>query len=70
MKECVHRIAIGDFESCNNSAGGKNTVICEFPKWEGQKCPFDMLESGEISLADFYILWLEAISIEISESTK
>ena len=47
MKECIHRIAIQDFEGCESTEAGKNTVICEFPNWEGKECPFTMWKKGK-----------------------
>lgn len=68
MKECTHSIAIRDFRSCNNTEGGKDTVICEFPDWEGKECPFTMLEKGEITEEQFYELWKKAVTLDAQNS--
>jgi N-acetylmuramoyl-L-alanine amidase CwlA len=63
-RECTHRIAVRDFKGCDNTEAGKNTVICEFPDWEGKECPFDMLEKGEITDQQFYELWKKAVTLD------
>jgi len=68
VKECIHRIAMKDVKLCDNTAAGKNTVICEFPGWEGKECPFDMREKDLITEAEFYQLWLEAIKLDVQNS--
>lgn len=67
-KDCIHSIATRGFIGCDSTAAGKNTVICEFPDWEGKECPFTMLEKGEITEAQFYDLWLKAVQIYQQDS--
>jgi hypothetical protein len=64
VTECIHRIAIKDFNGCDSTEGGKDTVVCEFPGWEGKECPYTMLEKGEITEDEFYKLWLEAQKLD------
>jgi N-acetylmuramoyl-L-alanine amidase CwlA len=64
VKECIHRIAIKDFKGCNNTDADKNTIVCEFPDWEGKECPFTMLENGQLTIDEFYQLWLKAVKLD------
>jgi len=63
-RECIHRIAIKDFKGCENTEAGKNTIVCEFPDWQGKKCPFTMLEDGELTQEEFYEIWKQAVLLD------